>query len=65
MRLEICFFLKRAIFIVYHSWKLYKIFQKIKSVSFQTQISSIYYTELHVSTYLMSSLRSQLVFKTY
>jgi len=38
---------------------------EIKSLSVQTQLGSIYYTELHVSTYLRLSSRSQLVFKTY
>jgi hypothetical protein len=36
---------------------------KIKSVSVQTQLNSIYYIELHVSTYLRSSSGSQLVLK--
>jgi hypothetical protein len=36
---------------------------KIKSLSAQTQLNSIYYTELHVSTYLRSSSCSQLVLK--
>ena len=38
---------------------------KIKPISVQTQINSIYYIELHVSTYLRSSSGSQLVIKTY
>jgi hypothetical protein len=38
---------------------------EIKSISVQTQLNSIYYTELHVSTYFRSSSGSQLVFKTY
>jgi hypothetical protein len=41
------------------------IVQKIKSISVQTQLNSIYYTELHVSIYLRPSSNSKLVFKTY
>jgi hypothetical protein len=37
---------------------------RIKSISVQTQLNSIYYIVLHVSTYLRSSSGSQLVFKT-
>jgi hypothetical protein len=36
---------------------------KIKSVSFVTQINSIYYLERHVSTFLRSYSGLQLVFK--
>jgi hypothetical protein len=39
--------------------------QKIKSISVKTQLNSIYYIELHVSTYLRLSSGSQLVFKIY
>jgi hypothetical protein len=38
---------------------------KIKTVSVQTQLNSIYFIEVHISTYLRSSLASQLVFKAY
>jgi hypothetical protein len=41
------------------------IVKNIKSVSVRTQLNYIYYTELHVSTYLRLSSGSQLVFKTY
>ena len=41
------------------------IVEKIKSVSVQTQLNSIYYIKLHVSTYLRSSSGSQLVFETH
>jgi hypothetical protein len=41
------------------------ILQKIKSLSVQTQVDSIYYVELHFSTYLRSSRGSKVVFKTY
>jgi hypothetical protein len=40
-------------------------YKRITSVCVQTKIDSIYYTELHVSTYFHSSSGSQLVFKTY
>jgi hypothetical protein len=36
---------------------------KIKSVSVQTQLNSIYYIELHDSTYLRSSSGTHLVLK--
>ena len=39
--------------------------KEIKSKSLQTQLNSIYYTELQVSTYFRSSSGSQFVFKTY
>jgi hypothetical protein len=38
---------------------------RIKSKSAQTQLNSIYCTELHVSSYFISSSVSQFVFKTY
>jgi hypothetical protein len=38
---------------------------KINSISVQTRPNSLYYTELHVSSYLRLSSVSQLVFKTY
>jgi hypothetical protein len=41
-----------------------KQFRKIKSISVQTQLSSIYYIKLHVSTYVRSLSGSQLVFRT-
>jgi hypothetical protein len=34
---------------------------KIQSISVQTQLDSIYYIELHVSTYLRSSSGSQFI----
>lgn len=37
---------------------------KIKQTPVQTELNSIYYRELHVSTYLRPSSGSQLVFKT-
>jgi hypothetical protein len=39
--------------------------QNIKSKPVQTQINSIYYTELHVSTYFRSSSVSQFVFEIF
>jgi hypothetical protein len=39
--------------------------QKIKPVSDQTQLKSIYFIELHVSTYFRPSSGSELVFKAY
>jgi hypothetical protein len=39
------------------------IVQKIKLVSVQTQLKSVYYIELHVSIYLRSCSGSQLVLK--
>jgi hypothetical protein len=38
---------------------------EIKSKSAQTQLNSVYCTELHVSTYLRSLSGSQFVFKTF
>jgi hypothetical protein len=38
---------------------------KVRSISVQTQLNSICYIKLHVSTYFRSSSDSQLVLKTY
>jgi len=37
----------------------------IKLMSVTTHLNSIYYTELHVSTYVRSTSGSQFVYKTY
>jgi hypothetical protein len=50
-------------FKVHHPVVLFII--QIKRKSVRTQLNSVYYTELNVSTYFRSSSGSQFVFKTY
>jgi hypothetical protein len=59
--------IQRDIIIDVHwsSCKVPDISTKIRAVRVQTQLDSVYYIELHVSTYLRSSSGSQVVIKTH